>query len=341
MPLPAVPAVPSSSGSPPRKPGQRVHSDAQLVRKRQMDRLKQKTNRDENKKRMEKLEGDMALLLSKVDGMARQLDLHLGSVPRSPSPLPMSPSTAEGNAHVKLEETGPETAAMGGRVSFGDNDNYFPPANLAAHCRCGIQHLNLTECLEYSSLAMLYEAHVGIAQDPERVPPRLPLNPPVANMILLSTEGNPVVFFASTILRQFVVSDIQTLLGIYLVAYRFLRWRLYPDATSLEGVPEWLRPTAVQEAHVHPLCIDYIPWPALRDYLCLNQDHDRRHSVALYIRSLRLAWPSERPLLQTDLTNGGVILDPAFPDFATDILNWNMGSPWEDEFPQLTGFLRS
>jgi hypothetical protein len=103
----------------------------------------------------------------------------------------------------------------------------------------------------------------------------------------------------------------------------------------------WLRPTAIQEAHVHPLCIDYIPWPALRDYLCLNQDRDRRHSVALYIRSLRLTWPSERPLFQMDLTNGGVMLDPGFSEFATNIANWDLGLPWADEFPQLTRFLRS
>lgn len=98
-----------------------------------------------------------------------------------------------------------------------------PPPTLAAYCRCGVEHQSLTDCLEYSGFTILYEAHISIAKDPSRIPPRLPLNPPVVNMMLLSTEGNPVVFFATTILRQFVISDMQTLLGLYLVAYRFLR----------------------------------------------------------------------------------------------------------------------
>lgn len=42
-------------------------------------------------------------------------------------------------------------------------------------------------------------------------------------MMLLSTDGNPVAFFVTTVLRQFEIADTQTLFGLYLVAYRFLR----------------------------------------------------------------------------------------------------------------------
>lgn len=92
---------------------------------------------------------------------------------------------------------------------------------------------------------------------------------------------------------------------------------------------------------MHPLCIDYIPWPALRNFLCANQNRDSRHSVALYIRSLRLKWPSEKALFLTDLVYGGVVLNPDFIGFGLDIQNWDLGPPWADEFPQLTKFIRA
>lgn len=96
----------------------------------------------------------------------------------------------------------------------------------------------------------------------------------------------------------------------------------------------WLRLTKVQRAYVHPICIDYIPWPAMRDYLCLHQYRDTRHSVALYMKSLRLLWPASEPLLLKK-TRSEVTLNPNFEAFAGDLRNWRLGSPWADTFPDL------
>lgn len=95
-----------------------------------------------------------------------------------------------------------------------------------------------------------------------------------------------------------------------------------------------MRPSEVQNSVPHPLTTDYLPWPELRDYLCLNQDLDSGQSVDLYIRSIRLQWPADKQLLCRSAT-GSVELHSDFEEVATDIRNWTLMTPWETKFPHL------
>lgn len=104
-------------------------------------------------------------------------------------------------------------------------------------------------------------------------------------------------------------------------------------------MPALVRPSRVQDSILHPVCIDYVPWPRLRDYLCLNQNRDTRHSVDLYMRSIRLRWPREQRLL--GLAPGGheVQLSDEFEAVVGDVRHWHLGPPWADVFPQLRELL--
>lgn len=116
------------------------------------------------------------------------------------------------------------------------------------------------------------------------------------------------------------------------------QWRYYPSAESLADVPTIMRPTQAQMTIPHPKCIDFLPFPALRNHLCLNQHIDARHSVDLYLQSLRLNLPPDKGFM-SKTERGSVDLHPEFEMLASDLRNWNLGAPWSDHFPHLRQFL--
>lgn len=102
---------------------------------------------------------------------------------------------------------------------------------------------------------------------------------------------------------------------------------------TLKDVPPWLLPTEVQNTYPHPVSIDYIPWPDLRDFLCTNPRIKSRHSVKMYLESLQLKWPPGSSLMTME--GGQVCVSPEFEAIACDLNNWKLGPPWLDNFPRL------
>lgn len=109
---------------------------------------------------------------------------------------------------------------------------------------------------------------------------------------------------------------------------------MQPTEETMRDVPHWLFPTEAQKHHPHPVCVDYLPWPALRDYLCLSGDTDPRHSIHFYFESLVLRWPSDLPIMAQD-DSGQVTLSEDFEGVVAGLENWSMGPPWSDAFPHL------
>lgn len=117
-----------------------------------------------------------------------------------------------------------------------------------------------------------------------------------------------------------------------------MQWRLYPNPESFNDVPDLIRPSRIQNSILHPVSIDYMPWPRLRDFLCLNQNRDSRHSVDLYIRSIQLRWPADKQLLCRSPV-GDIQLNPEFESIISDIRYWHLGPPWRDAFPSLRKYV--
>ncbi|KAM3448163.1 hypothetical protein MY3296_008084 [Beauveria thailandica] len=228
---------------------------------------------------------------------------------------------------------------------------------LMIECRCGKPHSADVQCTERIAVVMAVEFSSVSSHDNQRVM-TAPRNPTLPEMLLHHTDmSNPLAAIVSSILRQYDITHIDSLCGVFLLAYRLLRasipikctcggqplltclqWRYYPSAGSMADVPAIMRPTPAQITISHPKSLDFIPFPALRNYLCLNQNKDARHSVDLYLRSLRLVLPPGQSLL-TKTERGCVELNPEFEMMASDVRNWNMGPPWSEYFPQLRQFL--
>ncbi|KAM3501668.1 hypothetical protein MY10362_005367 [Beauveria mimosiformis] len=209
---------------------------------------------------------------------------------------------------------------------------------LTVECRCGKPHSADVQCTERIATIMAVEFSNVSGHNSQRVM-TAPRDPTLPEMLLHhSDKSNPLAAIVSSILRQYDITHIDSLFGVFLLAYRLLRWRYYPSADSMADVPAIMRPTPAQITVSHPKSIDFIPFPALRNYLCLNQNKDARHSVDLYLQSLRLVLPPGQSLL-TKTERGCVELNPEFEMMASDVRNWNMGPPWSDHFPQLRQFL--
>jgi hypothetical protein len=114
---------------------------------------------------------------------------------------------------------------------------------------------------------------------------------------------------------------------------------MYPNPEWYHDVPEIMRPTEVQDTYLHPVCIDFLPWPALRNYLCQNQNKDSRHCVDLYMRSIKLHWPAQKELLCKG-ESGAFELHPDFEATVCDARNWSLVSPWADAFGHLSIHVR-
>lgn len=228
---------------------------------------------------------------------------------------------------------------------------------LSVECRCGKPHSADVQCTERIAVIMAVEFSSVSSHNSLRVM-TAPRDPTLPEMLLHHTDmSNPLSAIVSSILRQYDITHIESLCGVFLLTYRLLRasiphqlymcwqplltcvqWRYYPSSDSMADVPAIMRPTPAQVTISHPKCIDFIPFPALRNYFCLNQNKDSRHSVDLYLRSVRLVLPPGKSLL-AKTERGSVEMNPEFEVMASDLRNWDMGPPWSELFPQLRQFL--
>ncbi|KAM3555116.1 hypothetical protein MY1884_005774 [Beauveria asiatica] len=352
----------------------RTLTEEQLDKKRSIDKIKHRENRAENKTRLEAIERDVSFLRHNIGDLVLQLrQLNLVQAPPqhrlSPASSHSGPSTSsQDHLHPFLSLTKPElwnslpslgpapvdAAAAALYTSADDHSitdrlyaqHIFPQRPLEAQmnmeallaevrdqglmieCRCGKPHSADVQCTERIGVVMAVEFSSVSSHDNQRVM-TAPRNPTLPEMLLHHTDmSNPLAAIVSSILRQYDITHIDSLCG----------WRYYPSVGSMADVPAIMRPTPAQITISHPKSLDFIPFPALRNYLCLNQNKDARHSVDLYLRSLRLVLPPGQSLL-TKTERGCVELNPEFEMMASDVRNWNMGPPWSEYFPQLRQFL--
>ena len=99
-----------------------------------------------------------------------------------------------------------------------------------------------------------------------------------------------------------------------------------------------MRPTSVQQSVLHPISIDYLPWPQLRNYLCLHQHRDARHNVWYYIQTIQFHWPAGK-LLLCQSSKPDYHLNEEFEHVVSDIHNWGLDPRWEDTFPYLKKYI--
>ncbi|KAH8589604.1 hypothetical protein B0O99DRAFT_745891 [Bisporella sp. PMI_857] len=121
-------------------------------------------------------------------------------------------------------------------------------------------------------------------------------------------------------------------LGTYWVSYLLLRWQVNQSAESFERIPTWFRPTDLQMHVAHPIAIDFIAWPLLRDQIVkLSQTspekvHDVMTTVGVYLELDLGASIGNNP------TNEEVL-----HSVVCDLKNWKLKEGFFEIYPQWRG----
>lgn len=118
-----------------------------------------------------------------------------------------------------------------------------------------------------------------------------------------------------------------------------MMWQICPSRQNLERLPEWARPTQFQQVIPHDPTIDFLPWPAVRDFFLHNPEH---HVAGVLVNHLSLNWHHEEShTVYCDPNTGSLALSPAFREHISNLNNWTVAPELFEQMPFLMGKLRA
>lgn len=141
------------------------------------------------------------------------------------------------------------------------------------------------------------------------------------------------------ILSQMPVGGTTERLGAMWLLCNLVRWRLCRTRETFAALPEFLRPTETQLTIPHPIWMDVIVWPAVRDRLIQEFDYTEfdvfRYSIG---SSLSLGWTNglSACLSLTD-TLDEYSLSLEFEDHLRHMSNWTVDAAFVEQFRFLDG----
>ncbi|KAL2700216.1 hypothetical protein AAEP93_008739 [Penicillium crustosum] len=114
-----------------------------------------------------------------------------------------------------------------------------------------------------------------------------------------------------------------------------LFYRLSPSLETLQDVPEWFRPTEVQNNTPHQIFTDFMPFPQLRNAMVSGSvEYTREEFDIDYGRSVSINWPSSKPLLVRN-DSLDVVLNPEFEPHVLNYSNWSLNEGFALKYPHM------
>lgn len=118
-----------------------------------------------------------------------------------------------------------------------------------------------------------------------------------------------------------------------------MRWRANPTEENKEKVPPWFLPRPAQEKIQHPLVIDFLVWPGLRERLTFEYE---KYNTAdgdfsfCFVEYFHFYWPlADEAAAQYD-QNGLICgLSKVFKEFAFELKNFTMLPGFFARFPEM------
>ncbi|KAK4641185.1 hypothetical protein QC761_610110 [Podospora bellae-mahoneyi] len=118
-----------------------------------------------------------------------------------------------------------------------------------------------------------------------------------------------------------------TSFGFMYVLFWVTQWMIMPTEEHFESIPMWLRPTPNQYFMPHPMILDFVIWPALREYVVqFPSFHVGMDWLVVLFDTITCAWPGtvEEALCQDQLT-GATDLTPEAKNVARRLESWSLG----------------
>ncbi|KAH7136213.1 hypothetical protein EDB81DRAFT_886327 [Dactylonectria macrodidyma] len=336
----------------------RTRSPGQLQRKRALDKASQKRKRERAKVHIQDLEDQL--------DQAREEIAHLRAVIRNLEHSPDSagqtrqaantaqtaqtrsdnlhPAQSQPPHHGESSETrGPTNGRPAGDTK-GDVGRDLGTALLsslmpadrmepsAIECCCiPMTHKSYSECFEHTVFTALVKSQLRLTSTPP-----IPVNPELSDLLLLRSPTNPVTAVLYKLIKRPDTGDLALQTAVYLLAYRILRYRFFPSLQAYNDIPESLRPTDIQTSVPHPLHVDFMPFPLLRDAMALGKitiDGFREQLDADWGRHISLNWPSSESLLVKDL--GETALNHKFEGHVCTYENWSLDETFAKKYPDM------
>ncbi|OAL39447.1 hypothetical protein AYO20_01317 [Fonsecaea nubica] len=128
-------------------------------------------------------------------------------------------------------------------------------------------------------------------------------------------------------------------LAIFWLNYIHLKYRISPSEENFKALPPWFHPRPSQCRVTHPIFIDTLPWPQLREKLTLEH-HAYPFNVFTpsFCSCLNVNWPYDPAatyVRQDDDATGAVHLSPAFKMHLHKLENWSLKPAFAESFPEL------
>jgi hypothetical protein len=131
-------------------------------------------------------------------------------------------------------------------------------------------------------------------------------------------------------------------IAILYIMFIIMRWSIYPCRETYARLPDWVKPSRTQLYNPHPIWIDYLPWPALRDSLCLNfQKFPFDNFFIPFTTTVSLTWPyAGMSALQMKPGEEDYVMNPVFEEHLRDLRNWSLGPAFAKAHPALADTVR-
>ncbi|KAK5651250.1 hypothetical protein OQA88_12658 [Cercophora sp. LCS_1] len=115
--------------------------------------------------------------------------------------------------------------------------------------------------------------------------------------------------------------------------WNLMRWMIEPSRAYFEAIPAWLRPVPNQLFMPHPMVVDFVLWPALREYVVQFPLLQVGMSWLLDMtNTLMCHWPgtTEDALVRNE---GVVELTEDAKEFISKLENWSLGPTFRQYIP--------
>lgn len=127
-------------------------------------------------------------------------------------------------------------------------------------------------------------------------------------------------------------------LALMYICGRAMQWRANMTEENKALVPVWFLPRPAQEKIQHPLVIDFLVWPGLRERLVFEYEKyqaDGDFSFC-FVEYFHFYWPfPDDQVAQYDETGSIVGMSKLFRELIYDLKNWTMLPQFFQRFPEM------
>ena len=159
----------------------------------------------------------------------------------------------------------------------------------------------------------------------------------------LAHPQKPITFAVVTqIMSQMPVQGTTERLAAMWLICNLVRWRLCPTQEAFATLPDFLRPTEMQLTIPHPIWVDTIVWPEVRDRLIQEFDYTEFQAFRFSLgSSISLGWTGSvvECLSLTD-TLDEYSLSVEFELHLRDLSNWTVDRTFTSEYQFLEGYVQ-